>query len=350
MSAVPKDWRAHNACADFKITDRAFSCVLFIKELGGQLKNKTVEDLASEAPPLFQHYIDYLKSDCGLMNGTIHNRKGPLVDFFRKHRWLKTSRDARRLKPRGIQRYVREQASGQSVERRKAMMTALRNFLRYLRFKRYHPLDLSMSVPCIVTYSRSTTPRPLPLSTAKRLVKVPDRRRAIGRRDYAILLLFLKYGVRSKQVVNLLIKDIDWRAGTIHFHAMKGGKPVVVPMDGEVANALLEYLKRDRQDTTYPYVFVKHQTGPTYGQPLGRALWFMVSRHLEAAGLPVGHRYRGPHALRHTVATELLRKEQPIKTIADLLGQRNINTASIYTKVDIASLRKLERPWPGATI
>ncbi len=205
-----------------------------------------------------------------------------------------------------------------------------------------------MSVPHIVTYSHSTTPRPLPIKIARRLIQIPDRRRAIGRRDYAILLIFLKYGVRRKQVTELLIKDIDWREGIIHFRAMKGGKPVVVPMDKEVAEALLDYLKRDRQDTTYPHVFVKHQTGPSRGQPLGRALWFMVSRHLEKAGLPATHQYRGPHALRHTVATELLRKGQPIKTIADLLGQRNINTTSIYTKVDIASLRRLERPWPGA--
>ena len=309
---------------------------------------KTVEDFASEAPPLFQSYIGYLKSDRGLVAGTIHNRKGPLVDFFRKHQWLKTSRDARKLKPKTIQRYVRKRGPQLSNERRKAMLTGLRTFFRYLRLKKYHPLDLSMSVPHIVTYSRSTTPRPLPLRIAKRLIQIPDRRRAIGRRDYAILLIFLKYGVRRKQVTELLIKDIDWREGTIHFRAMKGGKPVVVPMDKEIAESLLDYLKRDRQDTTYPHVFVKHQGGPSRGQPLGRALWFMVSRHLEKAGLPATHQYRGPHALRHTVATELLRNGQSIKTIADLFGQRNINTTSIYTKVDIASLRQLERPWPGA--
>ncbi len=76
---------------------------------------ETVEDLAKEAPPLFQSYIGYLKSDCGLVDGTIHNRKGPLVDFFRSYKWLKTSRDARKLKPKAIQRYVRERAPELSV-------------------------------------------------------------------------------------------------------------------------------------------------------------------------------------------------------------------------------------------
>jgi integrase len=182
---------------------------------------------------------------------------------------------------------------------------------------------------------------------AKKLLRIPDCRRAIGRRDYAILLLFLKYGVRRKQVTDLLIKDIDWKDGTIHFQAMKGGKPVWVPMDAEVALALLDYLKHDRSDTTYPHVFVKHMTGPTRGQPLGRALWFMVSRHLEKAGLPKNHSYRGPHALRHTVATELLKKGQPLKVISDLFGHRNVNTTNVYTKVDIQSIRRLEKPWPG---
>jgi len=310
-------------------------------------KSKTVEELSRRAPPLFHEYIGHLDTDRGLAAGTIHNRKGPLVDFFKKHRWLRTRKDVDRITPKAIQKYVREQAPRLSVERRKSMMTALRTFFHFLRAQDYHPLDLSFCVPHIVTYSRATTPRPLPLQMVRRLLRVPDRRRAIGRRDYAILLLFFKYGVRRKQVTDLLIKDIDWREGIIHFRAMKGGKAVVVPMDAEVAEALLDYLKRDRKDTTYPHVFVKHQSGATNGQPLGRALWFMVSRHLEKAGLPAGHRYRGPHALRHTVATELLRNDQSLKTIADLLGHRNINTTSIYTKVDLKSLRALERPWPG---
>lgn len=120
----------------------------------------------------------------------------------------------------------------------------------------------------------------------------------------------------------------------------------MVPMDSEVAKALLDYIKKDRQDTTYPHVFVKHQTGATGGQPLGRALWFMVSRHLKTAGLADDHKYRGPHSLRHTVATELLKNKQPLKTIADLLGHRSVNTTMIYTKVDLEQMRKLEKPWP----
>lgn len=312
------------------------------------MKNhKTVEQLATTAPPLFHEYVEYLKLDRGLMSGTIHNRKGPLINFFIKHRWLKISKDAKRLSPKAVQKYVRKYSQKLSPEMRKAMLTALRTFFHFLRIQNYHSLDLALAVPHIVSYSNTRTPRPLPIDTATKLLKVPDRRRPIGRRDYAILLLFLKYGVRRKQVTDLLIKDIDWRAGTIYFRAMKGGKPVVVPMDAEVATSLLEYLRRDRQNKTYPNVFVKHQTGPTRGQPLGRALWFMVSRHLEKTGLPASHRYRGPHALRHTVATELLQNNQSIKTIADLLGHKNINTTSIYAKVDIKSLRELERPWPG---
>jgi len=307
----------------------------------------TVRERALHAPPLFQTFITHLRDHHGLDEGTIHNRKGPLLEFFKKHRWLRSTRDGKRLTPKLIQKYVRISAKDLSIESKKAMLTSLRTFLRFIYFKNYHAFDLSVSVPKVVIYTRAQTPgRALPLSLTKKLLKAPDRRRAIGRRDYAILLLFLKYGVRRKQVTDLLFKDINWREGTIYFRAMKGGKPILVPMDSEVADAILNYVREDRQDKTYPHVFVKHQTGSTGGQPLGRALWFMVARHLEKAGLEKNGASRGPHALRHTFATELLKKKQPLKTISDLLGHRNVNTTMIYTKVDLSDMRKLEKPWP----
>lgn len=309
-------------------------------------QRSTVEQRANKAPPLFQEFIEHLTDDHGLDKGTVHNRKGPLLDFFKRHRWLKCRRDAKQITPKLIQDYVRQNAKDLSTDRKKAMLTSVRTFLRFIYFKNYHKFDLSISVPNVVTYTRASTPKALPISLTHKLLKVPDRRRAIGRRDYAILILFLKYGVRRKQVSDLLLKDINWREGTIYFRAMKGGKPVLVPMDSEVADAILTYVRHDRKDTTYPHVFVKHQSGPTGGQPLGRALWFMVSRHLESAGLAKNGQARGPHALRHTVATELLKNKQPLKTIADLLGHRNVNTTMIYTKVDLDQLRTLEKPWP----
>ena len=312
------------------------------------MKNKrlTVEGRAKTAPPIFQEFIQHLRDNHGLDPGTIHNRKGPLLEFLKQHPWFRLARHAKRLSPKIIQAHVRKNAKSLSVERKKAMLTSLRTFLRFIYFKNYHAFDLSISVPHVVTYQRASTPKPLPSDLANRVLRVPDRRRAIGRRDYAILMLFLKYGVRRKQVTDLLLKDINWREGTICFRAMKGGKPILVPMDSDVAEAILNYVRHDRTDTTYPHVFVKHQTGPTRGQPLGRALWFMVSRHLETAGLSESAKCRGPHALRHTVATELLKNKQPLKTISDLLGHRNVNTTMIYTKVDLGEMRKLEKPWP----
>jgi integrase/recombinase XerD len=309
-------------------------------------RKKTVEQMAEKAPPLFHEFIHYLREHQGLNEGTIHNRKGPLVEFFKTHRRLKRVQGARLLKPRQVQRYVRIKSQKLSMDNKKSLLTSLRTFFRFLYFKGYHSLDLSYSVPNVVTYTRAKMPKPLPVKLVQKLLDVPDRRYPIGRRDYAILLLFSKYGVRRKQVTDLLFKDINWRDGTIYFRPMKGGKPILVPMDAEVAKALLNYIKKDRRDTTYPHVFVKHQTGPTGGQPLGRALWFMVSRHLKTAGLSDNHKYRGPHSLRHTVATELLKNKQPLKTIADLLGHRSVSTTMVYTKVDLEQIRKLEKPWP----
>ena len=168
--------------------------------------HRTVKQLSERAPEIFQEFIIYLEEHQGLNSGTIHNRKGPLLEFLRSHRWFKKSADARRLSLEMVQRYVRKKSPPLSVDNKKAMLTSLRTFFRFLYLKEYQSQDLTFSVPNIVVYTRARVPKALPLKLVKKLLNVPDRRRAIGRRDYAILLLFLKYGVRRKQVTDLFFE------------------------------------------------------------------------------------------------------------------------------------------------
>jgi site-specific recombinase XerD len=311
---------------------------------------KTVEQLAVKAPEVLQQYFTYLSVERGLCEGTIHNRKGPLVFFFKKHRKYGSPQGLKELTSHAILRYIRWKSPQLSNENKKALSVALRSFLKFAYLKEYSDRDLSCCIPNIVNYRLGRVPKALPWKTVKSLLKIPDRRRSIGRRDYAILLLFTTYGVRRKQVTDLLLKDINWREGSIHFRAMKGGKSVLVPMSREVGTALLDYIRKDRMgDSVCPNVFVKHQTGPSRGQPLGRALWFMVSRHLEKVGYPEKSRFRGPHAIRHSFATQLVKQKTPFKTVSDLLGHRSLSTTMIYTKIDVDQMRALVPEWPASS-
>lgn len=309
-------------------------------------RTPSVRELAEKGPKLFQEYIGFLRQDRGLAEGTIHNRKAPTLGFLKAYKGYATPSGIGRVRSRTIHQYIIKTAKPLSRDKRRMLITGMRDFFRFVYFKGYHDRNLAHAVPTLITYRLDRVPRALSWESVEKLLDVPDRRRPIGRRDYAILLLLASYGVRCIQVINLHFKDIHWREGTIYFGAHKGGKPLLLPLEKRVAEALLNYVKKDRREVSHPYVFVKHQTGPTRGQPLGRELWGMVHRHLQKIGIDAPTPSRGPHAIRHAFATRLLAEKKPIKTIADLLGHRSLSSTFIYTKVDVEQLRSLARPWP----
>jgi integrase/recombinase XerD len=192
----------------------------------------------------------------------------------------------------------------------------------------------------VPTFKHDHLPRGPTWDDAKRLLDAPNRSTDIGRRDYAILQLLLTYGVRGQQICLLSIEDICWRRDTITFAPLKGGRRIEVPLIPPVGEAILSYLRNGRPHTNSRHIFLSSQPPFT---PL-ISISSLVVRVFEKTGVPSPH--RGSHALRHAWATRMLAEGRPLKTIADLIGHRSLETTRIYTKVDFTRLRTVPLPWP----
>ena len=145
--------------------------------------------------------------------------------------------------------------------------------------------------------------------------------------------------MRIGQVAKLQLQDINWREGSIHIQPSKGGNPLTFPLYPEVADALLAYIRETRGKASYPEVFLTaYEHIPMRN---GAALGSSMKRFLHSAGIMAS-----AHAIRHAFATRLMEHETPIKTLADLLGHKSINTTFIYTKVDLKHLRLVACEWP----
>ena len=303
-------------------------------------------------PPLYLEFLKYSREVKGIARGTVHNLKKPILRFLMKSPSFGTRQGIKKLREPFIQTYVTEAAPTLSWEGKKKLVNGLREYFKFLHLKGYVAKDFSIVVPSLVSYRMTTIQRGLPWEKVEELLKVPDRKTHTGRRDYAILLMFALYGVRQGQLIDLKMRDIDWRGQTIHFRAVKGGRDVVVPLFPEMAEALIEYFKGGRKDAPVKYQEVFLTTGRggsavTGQRRIGRALWYMIHRRLRAIGITEASEIpRGPHSIRHALATRMIEGNQPIKTISDLLGHRSIETTFIYTKSDMKRLRNLTVEWP----
>jgi site-specific recombinase XerD len=219
---------------------------------------------------------------------------------------------------------------------------ALRSFFRFCRQKGYLERNLEESVPQVRSYRLSDVPRGVSDEDARKTLEAIDRTTPIGRRDFAMIQLLHTYGVRGAQVRALRVEDIGWRESRIRFAACKGGKEVIEPLTEEAGESLLEYLMYGRPHALCPEVFLT--VHPPY-RPLGPACRFfsIVRERMRKAGVS---QPAGPHAFRHGFATRMLRHGQSMKTIADLLGHRSINSTFIYSKVDLQKLAQLPLDWP----
>lgn len=304
-------------------------------------------------PTIYLEYLDYLRNVRKVSIGTVQNRKIESLRFLLKHPNYNQPSSIRKLRAVDVQEYVVETARKmKSRHQRRSLVIVLRDFFKFLHFQGYVPKDLSLAVPTIVTHRHSSIPKGLPWEVVEQLLKVPNRRTFCGKRDYAVILIFARYGVRAIQLRALRLQDIDWKKNTIHFKACKGGKDILAPLLTDVRSALRDYFKAGRMSAPkkMDQVFLTSGTkgSSEMGQrPLGDSTWNIVAnafKKVDAATTPLTK--RGPHAIRHAYATRLLEKNEPIKSIADLLGHKSLATTFIYTKSSIEQLRPLTREWP----
>src|SRR5271169_89111 len=187
---------------------------------------------------------------------------------------------------------------------------------------------------------------PTYLSTAQvqKVLDGCDRATAMGRRDYAILMMLAKLGLRANEVATLTLDDVDWRSGEMLVRA-KGRQRARMPIPPDVGAAVVAYLRDGRPKSSCRRLFLR-TLAPNVGFASGCAITMIAKTALERAGIR-GYAHQGAHIFRHSLATELLRSGATLSEIGQLLRHESHDTTRIYAKVDIDALRTLSLPWPG---
>ena len=248
------------------------------------------------------------------------------------------------LQAADVVRFVqREAARLHSPKRAKMMTTALRAFLQYARYRGLISIDLRSSVPTVANWSMASLPKALSSDEVECLLSHCERETARGRRNWAILLLLARLGLRAGEIVGLVFEDLDWEAGEISIRA-HGTRSDRLPIPQDVGAALAEYLQHTRPVSTSRRVFLRLRA-PHRGFAGSQAICCIVRRALDRAGLNPAH--KGAHLLRHSVATQMLRTGASLAEIGEILRHRHPQTTMIYAKVDLDLLRPLALPWPG---
>jgi site-specific recombinase XerD len=289
-----------------------------------------------------QDFERYLLRERGLSRTTAIRHRPPLRKFLQEYCSEGTASFSR-LSAADIVRFIAAHAHDQSPRTARSMCWTLRAFTRYLLYRGYIVDDLADAVPSVRTWRFGPLPEYLSPSQIQLVLDSCDRTSAIGKRDYAVLLLLARLGLRANEVATLALEDIDWHSGLLTVRG-KGGQLAVMPLLSEVGIALSDYLQHGRWTTDSRRVFIR-SPAPHRGFTSSSGVSMIAISALERAGLDV-HR-KGTHIFRYSLATQLLSAGASLTEIGQVLRHQNHDTTRLYAKVDISSLRKLGLPWPG---
>jgi site-specific recombinase XerD len=237
--------------------------------------------------------------------------------------------------------FVAAECRRRSTGSAKILVTALRSLLRFVFQDGLLAADLAAAVPAVAGWRGAGLPKALPAGHIAAVLACCDRETAVGKRDFAVLTLLARLGLRAREVAALELDDIGWRAGEIIIRG-KGRRDERMPLPADVGEALAGYLRGGRPvGAGSRAVFLKARA------PAGRlsadAVKTIVRGRFRRAGLPEA----GAHRLRHTAATQMLQAGSPLAEVGQVLRHRSTATTAIYAKVDHGALRALALPWPG---
>ena len=247
------------------------------------------------------------------------------------------------LRAEDVVRFVQRQAARLHRKRAKLMTSAMRSFLQYARYRGTVRLDLAAAVPAVANWSMTSIPRAIPADQVRQLLLSIDRHTAGGRRDYAIVLLLARLGLRSGEVAFLELDNIDWKAGRLSVRG-KSGRRTDLPLPADVGKAIAAYMRHGRPPSTSRRLFLRARA-PVRGFLSQCAIGSVVKHRLQRAGIVAPS--KGAHQFRHALATGMLRKGASLAEIGEVLGHRSPDTTRIYAKVDLDRLRTVALPWPG---
>ncbi len=273
-------------------------------------------------------------------------RHRPLVRQFLEERCAAGRQSFPLLTASDITRFVERHAQEHSCRSAQMMCWSLRAFPRYLQYRGEISANLAASVPSFRRWNLAPLPSYVQPREVQQILSTCDRRTPMGRRDYAILLLLARIGLRANEVRLLTLDDLDWESGQLTVQG-KGRREASMPLPEEVGAAVADYLQHGRPRSESRRLFLR-DLAPHRGFAAATAITAVAKRAISRANIgEVAH--KGAHLLRHSLATQLLAARASLTEIGQVLRHRRHDTTRLYAKADIGSLRSLGLPWPGGT-
>lgn len=282
-----------------------------------------------------------LRQERGLAPATLRNYL-PAVRRFLQGRYRADAVMLKELTPKDGTKFLVQQARIYRVRCVQLMATALRSFFRFLRFRGDIEMDLAVSLPAVANRGWPDLPKYLSSQDVDRLLRSCDQTRAVGLRDYAMLLLMARLGLRAGELLTLTLDDIHWETGLITLWG-KSHQQESLPIPKDVGEALVRYLKKGRPDCSTRRLFVRVRA-PFRELARNGSVCIVVRYACRRAGISPPH--QGAHLLRHSLATHMLRRGASMAEVGQIMRHRSTQTTEIYAKVDLRTLRELAQPWP----
>jgi len=311
-----------------------------LRDLGAVAVGTPAEDNSAVAQ-LEHRFRVYLKRERGLAPRTLDGYL-PYVRRFLNERFRNEPCDPSSLTSSDVSGFVLRHARSMGPRTAQSMGSALRSFFRFLLQHGEIGIDLAAAVPTVADWRLARVPQFLSPNEVRSMLNACNRDTPVGRRDYAILVVLARLGLRATEVLALRLEDIDWRAGEVTIRG-KGQVHDRLPLPQDVGEAIVDYLQHGRPDCAAPEVFVRTRA-PHRGLGNPSTVSTLVRRALQRGDLHPSS--RGAHLLRNTLATTMLRGGASISEIGQVLRHRSAATTELYVKVDIEGLRMLAQPWP----
>jgi len=247
--------------------------------------------------------------------------------------------DFEELSAQRVRSYVTSLGGRYAPQSLRLIATGIRSFLGLAWMSGWTCCDLTAAVGVVVTHRSGQLPRALSAEDLRRLLAVPDRGTMTGCRDFAMLLMLSRLGLRAGEVAGLCLDDFDWRAATVTAR-VKGGRRLCLPVPHDVGHAVVCYLRQRPAGIAYREVFLQVRGGSS---PMTcRAVTQVVARHAARAGLGTVR----AHRLRHSAARAVLSAGGSLTEVGELLGHADGSVTMAYASIDLRSLATLARPWP----
>ena len=328
--------------ADGTFQQDRFTLKLFVEHLrvAGVLKPPKMKKL-SHADRIIQRFSQHLVNERGLSDSANHRYCG-LAKVFLTMRFRDNKIRLRQLTAKDVYDFTLRYSRGVRPKTAAMAVSALRSFFRFLLSNGLITVDLAEYVPTIPNRKNADLPKYLGAEEIRNIVESCDRSTPTGRRNYALLLILARFGLRASEVRALTLDDIDWQSGMITVRG-KGQRLNKFPLPKDVGAAIVDYIKSVRPRSSCRHLFLNSRP-PIREITNSSTISSIVRRTIMRT--PLRPPYCGAHVFRHSLGTQILRSGASLREVGHVLRHRGMNTTAIYAKVDFIGLNQAVLPWP----